>query len=290
MLNRTIAGRARLNVIAFSGSVAIIGKYKASERLTLCSGLSTVTEPAAVPAPAPIAAKITLYEYKICPFCNKVKAYLDFLEVDYESVEVNPLTKSELKFQAEFTKVPVVILNGITSGESAEIITKITETINSGTYSIVKPPSGFYPDDTQEWSDWADQKLAVMLYPNITRTMSESWECFSYIDDVKKWNMPLRAATKSLGALAMSFANGKIKKKYGIVDEREELKTCLLVWTNAVARKSFLHGDSITMPDILVFGVLRAIEGTTTFSYMMEENIELLAWYDRVKRKIPRKK
>jgi microsomal prostaglandin-E synthase 2 len=286
MLNRTIVGRTKLNVIALSGSAAIIGKYKVSERLTLCSGLSTV----AAPVPSTLAPKITLYEYKICPFCNKVKAYLDYLEVDYESVEVNPLTKSELTFQKEFKKVPVVILNGLTSGESAEIILKITDTINSGTYAIVKPPSTFYPEDTQEWSDWADKKLAVMLYPNITRTMSESWECFSYIDDQKQWNMPLRAVTKSLGSLAMSFANGKIKKKYGIVDERAELKTCLLVWTKAVAGKSFLHGEDITMPDILVFGVLRAIEGTTTFTFMMEENLELNAWYDRVKRRIPRKK
>ena len=150
--------------------------------------------------------------------------------------------------------------------------------------------SSFYPSDTKEWSDWADLKLAVMLYPNITRTMSESWECFGYIDDVKTWSMPNRAVTKALGTVAMSFANGKIKKKYGIVDERKELLICLQTWTNALAGKAFLHGDSITMPDILVFGVLRAIEGLQTFTFIMEENTELKAWYDRVKLKIPRKK
>ena len=88
----------------------------------------------------------------------------------------------------------------------------------------------------------------------------------------------------------MSFANGKIKKKYGIVDERQELKTCLLVWTDALKGKKFLHGDTITMPDILVFGVLRAIEGLQTFTFIMEENKELKDWYERVKVKIPHKK
>ena len=279
MLGKTIVTRSRLNIAALSGSAALIGKYKASERLTSCSEFST--------KPAP--ANITLYEYKICPFCNKVKAYLDFLELDYTSVEVNPLTKSEIKFQKEITKVPVATLNGLTIGESADIISKITEKLNAGEYLIEKPLSSFYPADTKEWSDWADLKLAVMLYPNITRTMSESWECFGYIDDVKTWNMPTRAVTKALGTVAMSFANGKIKKKYGIVDERKELLICLQVWTNALAGKDYLHGDSITMPDILVFGVLRAIEGLQTFTFIMEENKELKAWYDRVKLKIPRK-
>lgn len=280
MIGRSIVSKSRLNVLALSGSAAIIGKYKMTSNLTLCSSLSS----------APAAASITLYEYKICPFCNKVKAYLDFLELDYKSVEVNPLTKSEIKFQKEFTKVPVAILNGMTMGESADIITKITEKIAAGEFIVQKPESGFYPSDTQEWSEWADKKLAVMLYPNITRTMSESWECFGYIDNVETWNLPLRIATKSLGSFAMSFANGKIKKKYGIVDERQELKTCLLVWTDALNGKNFLHGDTITMPDILVFGVLRAIEGLQTFNFIMEENKQLCAWYDRVKVKIPHKK
>lgn len=281
MIGRGLMSRSRVNLVALSGSAAMLGKYAASERLTLCSGLST--------APS-AAAKITLYEYKICPFCNKVKAYLDYLELDYTSVEVNPLTKSQIKFQKEFTKVPVAILGGNTVGESADIIIKITEGLSSGQYAITKPPDSFFPPDTKEWSDWADLKLAVMLYPNITRTMSESWECFSYIDNVQEWNMPLRAVTKSLGTVAMSFANGKIKKKYGIVDERQELLTCLLVWTKALNGKKFLHGDSITMPDILVFGVLRAIEGLQTFTFIMDGNQELKAWYDRVRTALPDKK
>ena len=36
---------------------------------------------------------ITLFQYKICPFCHRVKAYLDFNGIAYKTVEVNPLTK-----------------------------------------------------------------------------------------------------------------------------------------------------------------------------------------------------
>jgi glutaredoxin len=41
---------------------------------------------------------IKLYQYKICPFCSKVKAVLGYAGIDHEIVEVNPLTKAELKW------------------------------------------------------------------------------------------------------------------------------------------------------------------------------------------------
>lgn len=277
MLTRSTVIRARL--IAFSGSAAVISKYKA-QQLTLCSGVASATSP----------SNITLYEYKICPYCNKVKAYLDFLKVDYKSVEVNPLTKSEIKFQKELTKVPVFVNNDVTLGESADIIARITKDISEGKLTVTnKPNIDFYPADTQEWSDWADKKLAVTVYPNITRSYQESLECLSYIDDVKEWNYPWRMTTKYSGAFFMSLASGRTKKKHNIVDERAELKECILTWTNALKGKKFLHGDNITMPDILVFGILRSIDITETFTTIMKENKELESWYGRIQLQIPQK-
>lgn len=47
-----------------------------------------------IPATAP---SIKLYQYHICPFCNITKSAMQYANLDYESVEVNPLTKAELK-------------------------------------------------------------------------------------------------------------------------------------------------------------------------------------------------
>jgi microsomal prostaglandin-E synthase 2 len=172
--------------------------------------------------------------------------------------------------------------------ESATIIDKITELLTQGKGTVAKKPDkSFYPADTKQWAEWADKKLAVMLYPNITRSLDESWECFQYADSVESWNLPMRYATRVAGTLAMSMANGKIKKKYGIVDERAELKTELLVWTDALKTNDFLHGKQMTMPDLMVYGVLNAIEGLQTFNVIMTENATLKAWYDRVKQQIP---
>ena len=87
----------------------------------------------------------------------------------------------------------------------------------------------------------------------------------------------------------MLSVNGKIKKKYGIVDERKELNELLLEWTNALGGKRFLNGDHVTLPDLMVFGVLKAIAGLTTFDFIMESNSELLLWYSAVDNAINKK-
>jgi len=106
--------------------------------------------------------EIILYQYEVCPFCCKVKAFLDYhkarapgaaptlhpprgggrggvrradvtrraeymaltparLQVPYRTVEVSPLTKSELKW-SEYRKVPVAVLDGEAVTDSSAII------------------------------------------------------------------------------------------------------------------------------------------------------------------------
>lgn len=56
------------------------------------------------------AAKLnlTLYQYQVCPFCCKVRAYLDYFGVPYTIVEVNPMSRKEIKF-SEYRKVPILV-------------------------------------------------------------------------------------------------------------------------------------------------------------------------------------
>lgn len=54
--------------------------------------------------------KWTLYQYATCPFCCKVRSFLDYYDVDYEIVEVNPVTRKEIKF-SDYRKVPFMRSN-----------------------------------------------------------------------------------------------------------------------------------------------------------------------------------
>ena len=55
-------------------------------------------------------ASIRLYQYAICPFCNKAKSALQFLKIPFISTEVNPLTRKEIKgLIPDYTKVPIAM-------------------------------------------------------------------------------------------------------------------------------------------------------------------------------------
>lgn len=54
--------------------------------------------------------KLTLYQYKTCPFCSKVRAFLDYHGLPYEIVEVNPVMRQEIKWSA-YRKVPILMVN-----------------------------------------------------------------------------------------------------------------------------------------------------------------------------------
>lgn len=193
--------------------------------------------------------------------------------------------KGELKslnLEKGLKKVPIARVNDIIITESSEIIKNITN--NYAKIQLDKNKTNFdlfFPDDTQKWSDWSEKELAIMLYPNITRSLKESFDCFSYVDNVDTWSKPRQIVIKYIGSGFMSLANSKIKKKYNIIDERLELIEVLKVWTNSINGKKYLHGDMMTMPDLMVFGVLKSICTTITFREIMDNN-ELKDWYTRV--------
>ncbi|RVW42480.1 Prostaglandin E synthase 2 [Vitis vinifera] len=70
-----------------------------------------------VPAEDPVHPKkflpndVVLYQYEACPFCNKVKAFLDYYDIGYKVVEVNPINKKEIKW-SEYKKVPILTVDG----------------------------------------------------------------------------------------------------------------------------------------------------------------------------------
>lgn len=54
--------------------------------------------------------KLTLYQYKTCPFCSKVRAFLDYHGLPYEIVEVNPVMRQEIKWST-YRKVPILMVD-----------------------------------------------------------------------------------------------------------------------------------------------------------------------------------
>ena len=96
----------------FAG-VAVLGGflcYKQYHMKTLSAANCQDTQ-----LPEQTGGNVTLYQFASCPFCNKVRTFLDYYGMTYNIVEVDPIFKKEIKF-SEYRKVPIVVIQGIQVG------------------------------------------------------------------------------------------------------------------------------------------------------------------------------
>ncbi|CAK0763286.1 hypothetical protein CVIRNUC_003042 [Coccomyxa viridis] len=248
---------------------------------------------------------IILYQYEVCPFCCKLKAFLDFHKIPYRTVEVSPLTKKQLKW-ADYKKVPVAVLDGEAYGDSTAIITRLAAELKAAersqdTAQHGRSSSSFWPfgsrkkstnsdmastavsEDEEQWRRWVDDRLVRLLTVNIYRTAGESWQTFKYITDSScNFGFLEAEAARVVGASMMYGISGRLRKKYDITgDVREELYKAADSWTDAVGTSRFHGGDEPDLADIAVFGVIRSVTCTDTFMDLMH-NSRISDWYEQM--------
>ncbi|KAM0853512.1 hypothetical protein ACQ4PT_051011 [Festuca glaucescens] len=215
---------------------------------------------------------VVLYQYQACPFCNKVRAFLDYHDIPYKVVEVNPLSKKEIKW-SEYKKVPILTVDGENLVDSSGIINKLQRKISPDVEST--------SEEETKWRRWVDEHLVHVLSPNIYRTTSEALESFDYIANNGNFSFSERFAVKYAGAAAMYFVSKKLKKKYNITDERASLYDAANTWTEALNGRNFLGGAKPNLADLAVFGVLRPIRYLRSGKDMVEHT-QIGEWYQRM--------
>jgi len=137
-------------------------------------------------------------------------------------------------------------------------------------------------DDAMKWTEWSDTKFAPMVYPNITRSIRECYDTLGYVDQVTEWGFVERQVVRTAGALGMGLAHGKIKKKYGIEDEREALLGRVDEWVaEGVAGQPFRGGQAPDLSDLAVYGAIAAVSGTEAAGEL-RQHAGLNDWLRRV--------
>ncbi|MBA0808001.1 hypothetical protein Gohar_023770 [Gossypium harknessii] len=217
--------------------------------------------------------EVVLYQYEACPFCNKVKAFLDYYNIPYKIVEVNPISKKEIKW-SDYKKVPILKVDGEQMVDSSDIIDKLFHRIN--------PDSSIPDGEEKKWREWVDNHLVHVLSPNIYRSTSEALESFDYITTHGNFSFTERLVAKYAGAAAMYFVSKKLKKKHNITDERAALYKAAETWVDALNGRHYLAGGSKpNLADLAVFGVLRPIRYLTSGKDMVEHT-RIGEWYGRM--------
>ena len=171
--------------------------------------------------------KLTLYQYQSCPFCCKVRAFLDFHGFSYDVVEVNSLRRSEIKF-SKYKKVPILVCNifdeenpddFLQINDSSVIVSilgsfledrsqklqeiiqyyPVVEVENKKGKMVFDFPNKYFimygerlsapkNEKIQKWREWTDSTLVHTLSPNIYRTPGEAIETFRYFSKVGEWD------------------------------------------------------------------------------------------------------
>ncbi|BFG17616.1 hypothetical protein CerSpe_038900 [Prunus speciosa] len=216
---------------------------------------------------------VELYQYEACPFCNKVRAFLDYYKIPYKVMEVNPISKKEIKW-SDYKKVPILKVDGEQMVDSSDIIDKLFQRINPENNVV----NG---EEEKKWRGWVDNHLVHVLSPNIYRTASEALESFDYITSHGNFSLYERIVAKYTGAAAMYFVSKKLKKKHNITDERAALYEAAETWVDALKGRQFLGGSNPNLADLAAFGVLRPIRHLKSGKDMVE-NTRIGEWYTRM--------
>lgn len=222
---------------------------------------------------------IVLYQFEVCPFCNKVRAYLDYHGISYRVVEVDPLRKTELKkFAPEYRKVPIALIDNKQVNGSSDVI----EAVRTATGQNVNESIS---STERQWLAWLDDHLIHLIAPNIYRSPGESLQTFNYIAEKSKFSWWERATIKYTGAAAMYMIGKRLKKKYDLNDVRLAMHDAVSQWMAALREGGSDYLDGRKEPgvaDLSVYGVLKALQTFDTFSDLRKQNEEFARWFDRM--------
>ena len=220
-----------------------------------------------------VGTTIDFFQYAICPFCNKTKAFLNYAGVKYNAIEVNPLTKAEIRWSTDYRKVPLArallfvnakeendddinnnknnksvvvwkgsdeIIHGLlqqdwvkqkleekwqsssttTTSDKNQIPTTTPADDDSATSktkrtTMIWKEFGPESESSQYWVTYANQELAVLLYPNLCPTLYDSYQAFAYInDDTNQFSYWQKLSIRLVGSLAMYLAASRVKRTY----------------------------------------------------------------------------
>ena len=275
------------------------------QQLTFVSSIAARSFSAA--SPPGQAPDIRLYQYHICPFCNITKSVLSYAKLEYEKVEVNPLTKQELKpWSGDYKKVPIAVIDEEQVNGSEQIIVALLNTpyvqqylqsrwndeANSdqdsiNTTAIMTMQQFQNSEISQKWMRYAVDDLAALLYPNICGTRGESYDAFSYVKNVDSFTAGQKMSIQLLGSLAMYFAASRVKSKRKITDEKKALKEALDTFEQEGlenGKLSFCSGVSTPdLGDLAVFGVLYSVNGLQAHTDSIQlRGGSVKEWYDRM--------
>jgi glutathione S-transferase len=225
--------------------------------------------------------QVTLYQFSLCPFCNKVRAGLELKGVPYTLVEVNPRSKAELPpLPPEAPrKVPVLVVDGETVWDSTEILRYLDRAFPAA--PVFRPADAAVCKRADEIEDWVDEELIKALPTVLYGTLQEATKAAAVVARSSKVTSAQSLGIMVGGSAVMYLVAKRILKKSGRKDGHAWVAENLDKVESWLGDQAFLCGDSLTIADAALYGAFLCVEEFPVYQ-RIQARPKLRAWLARM--------
>jgi len=222
---------------------------------------------------------VTLYQFEISPFCDKVRRILQYKGVEYEVREISMQEAvTKIRKVNKVGKLPAIEHDGKSLGDSTDIAYYLEE-------KFPDPP--LIPDDARErglvhaLEDWADESL--YFYEVFLRfTLGHNAEKWVPILCAKDTEIVRRAGRflvpRHMKAILVKQGLGRKSRKQVFADVRRHFDSL----TGMLQGREWLVGTSMTLADIAVYAQFACICGAKEGAALRAERPVVDEWMKRV--------
>lgn len=224
---------------------------------------------------------VTLYQFALCPFCNKVRAGLQLKGIAFDVVEVSPRTKVELPSLPEDapSKVPVLSVADEAIWDSTRILAYLDEAFPE-TRSFT-PTDEASRERAAALEAWVDDEMIRSLPTVLYGTWREAAKASKLIAKNSGFGTGEGLMVKLGGPMIMHAVAKRILKKSGRDDGPAWVRENLDHFERELGDQAFVCGDTLSVADVAMHGALTCVRPFPIFD-SVRERATLAAWFDRV--------
>jgi microsomal prostaglandin-E synthase 2 len=223
----------------------------------------------------------TLYQFALCPFCNKVRTGLQLKGVPFEEVEVSPRSKVELPALPDEAprKVPVLQVGDTVLWDSTQILTQLDEAFPD-TIRLT-PPDEATRARSEAMEEWVDGEFIESLPPVLYGTWREAAQASKVIAEHSRFGAGEGLAVKLGGPVIMHAVAKRILKRHSRTDAHAWVRENLDYFEQELGERDFVCGDTLSVADAAMHGALTCIRPFPIFDDVRSRP-RLQAWFERV--------
>ena len=224
---------------------------------------------------------VILYQFTLCPFCNKVRAALDLKGIAYQTVEVSPRTKVELPELPDTAprKVPVLRIGDQVLYDSTDILLALDSYFPGAPLLLPSEPDE--RANAEHIESWVDDEFIRALPTVIYGSWANAARAARTIGEAGKFSFFQGIGVKIGGPAVMRLVAGRILKKAGRSDGQAWIAECLDQFEAWLGESAFVGGEQMTLADVAMLGGITCVEAFPVYRDILSRP-RISAWHERM--------